>query len=406
VAAAVTPLWAVPPAVAAAILATTPPRCAYVYDRAVVRERARALRGALPPGSMLLYAVKANGHPGVLDALADVVDGFEVASGGELALARAAARPGQAIVMGGPGKTEDELRAAVAAGATVNVESALELRRLAVAAKRTGRPARATLRVNRRHAALPGSHAMTGQPTPFGIDEEALGEVVALARAHPAVALVGFSLHAVSNNLDAVAHARFVTDAVAWSVAAARRYDLPLTVINVGGGFGISYTSAERFDPATFARELAGLRLPAGARLVVEPGRYLAAEAGWYAAEVLDLKRTHGRWFAVLRGGTHHFRLPAAWGYSHPFAVLRVDAWPHPYPRPEVRDVAVDAVGELCTPRDVLSRGQPVTRLRVGDVLVFPRAGAYGWEISHHDFLRHDPPAFHVLDTAGPSPAG
>lgn len=394
------PDTAVPPAVRAAILATATPRCAYVYDRAVLRAQARALRAALPPESLLLYAVKANGHPGVVDALADAVDGFEVASGGELAIARAAARPDQAIVMGGPGKTEDELRAAVEAGATVNVESALELRRLSTVAERVGRPVRATLRVNRRHVALPGSHAMTGQPTPFGLDEESLGEVVALARDHPAVALVGFSLHAVSNNLDAAAHARFVADAVAWSVTAAQRYGVPLTVVNVGGGFGVSYTSAERFDLATFARELGGLRLPPGARLVVEPGRFLAAEAGWYAAEVLDLKRTHGRWFAVLRGGTHHFRLPAAWGYSHPFAVLPVDAWPHPYPRPEVHDVPVDAVGELCTPRDVLTRGQPVARLRVGDVLVFPRTGAYGWEISHHDFLHHDPPAFCVIDSA------
>jgi diaminopimelate decarboxylase len=112
---------------------------------------------------------------------------------------------------------------------------------------------------------------------------------------------------------------------------------------------------------------------------------------------VLDLKQTHGRTFAVLRGGTHHFRLPAAWGYDHPFTILPVDDWADPWPRPEVRDTRVDAVGELCTPRDVLARDQPVDRLRVGDVLVFARTGAYGWDISHHDFLRHDPPEFVVL---------
>jgi diaminopimelate decarboxylase len=111
----------------------------------------------------------------------------------------------------------------------------------------------------------------------------------------------------------------------------------------------------------------------------------------------MDLKRNHGRWFAVLRGGTHHFRLPAAWGYSHPFTVVPIDEWAHPYARPEVRDVVVDAVGELCTPRDVLTRDQPVQRLRVGDLLVFARTGAYGWDISHHEFLRHDPPDFLVL---------
>jgi len=143
----------------------------------------------------------------------------------------------------------------------------------------------------------------------------------------------------------------------------------------------------------------AGLRgaVPDGVTLVVEPGRLAVAAAGWYAAEVVDLKRTHGRWFAVLRGGTHHFRLPAAWGYSHPFEVWPVEHWPYEAPRPEVRDVAVDAVGELCTPRDVLTRGQRVNRLRVGDVLVFGDAGAYGWDISHDRFLKHDPPRIVVV---------
>jgi diaminopimelate decarboxylase len=367
----------------------------------VLRSTAQSVREALPTGTILLYAVKANGNQDVLDALATVVDGFEVASGGELELARIArAGPGHAreIVFGGPAKTEAELAAAVEVEATVNIESALELRRLAVAAESAGIRVNAALRVNRSHAQLPGTHRMTGAPTPFGIDEEQLPEVLDLASGHPALRLSGFSLHAVSNNLDAAAHARFVVDAVSWAREAATRYRIPLTTVNVGGGFGIDYIGAEQFDLNLFAKALehAIEPLPAGARLVFELGRYLSAEAGWYAAEVLDLKRNHGRWFAVLRGGTHHFRLPAAWGYSHPFTVLPVDEWTRPYQRPEVHDVLLDAVGELCTPRDVLTRQQYVNRLRVGDLLVFGRAGAYGWDISHHDFLRHDPPEFRV----------
>jgi diaminopimelate decarboxylase len=288
-----------------------------------------------------------------------------------------------------------ELASAVEAGATVNVESATELRRLAVAAETAGVRVRIALRVNRAGAALPGSHAMTG-PTPFGIDEAQLAEVVELAWGHPALRVVGFALHAVSNNLDAAAHAEFVAGAVRWSVAAADRFGLALDHVNVGGGFGIDYTGGEVFDLDGFADGVAGAvnGLPAGAALVFELGRYLAADAGWYAAEVLDLKRNHGRWFAVVRGGTHHFRLPAAWGYSHPFTVVPVQRWRHPYQRTEVRDVEVDVVGELCTPRDVLSRHRPVQRLRVGDLLVFGRTGAYGWDISHHDFLRHEQPDF------------
>ncbi len=404
----------IPDRVRAALLGIPAPRCAYVYDRTTLTGTAAAVRAALPSGTTLMYAVKANGHPDVLAALAAEVDGFEVASGGELALARIArAGIGTAtqIVFGGPAKTDAELEAAVEAEATVNVESALELRRLAVAAETAGVRVRTALRVNRAGAgalpgtgslpgaqALPGTHQMSGGPTPFGIDEAHLADAVEIAFGHPSLRVIGFALHAVSNNLDAGAHAAFVAEAVRWSVEAATAYGIPLESVNVGGGFGVDYTGGDRFDLDVLADGLKAITaaLPGGARLVFELGRFLAADAGWYAAEVVDLKHTHGRWFAVVRGGTHHFRLPAAWGYSHPFTVLPVEAWARPYDRPEVSDVVIDAVGELCTPRDVLARDQPVARLRVGDLLVFARTGAYGWEISHHDYLRHDPPEFLV----------
>ncbi len=381
-----------PEPVAQAIRAAARPVCAYVYDTAALRARAGALRAALPAAE-LLYAVKANGHPEVAATLAGCLDGIEVASGGELDLAVAAGA--RRIVFSGPGKTDAELRAAADIGATVHVESAHELRRLANAGAANGRRVPVALRVNRAAAALPGTHQMTGAPTPFGIDEAALPEAAALATALPEVELIGFHLHAVSNNLDAAAHASFVADAVDWAVEKARSYGVPLRYLNLGGGFGVDYTGDGRFDIEAFGQLLPAV--PPGVRLVFEPGRLLAADAGWYAAQVLDLKHTHGRWFAVLRGGTHHFRLPAAWRYSHPFTVLPRDEWPYPFERPEVRGVAVDAVGELCTPRDVLTRQQRVDRLRAGDVLVFGRTGAYGWDISHHEFLRHPYPEMIIL---------
>jgi 2-[(L-alanin-3-ylcarbamoyl)methyl]-2-hydroxybutanedioate decarboxylase len=380
-----------PEQVVKAVTGARRPVCAYVYDAGTLRARAGAVRAALPAGAELLYAVKANGHPDVVAALAASVDGIEVASGGELDLAVAAGAG--TIVFSGPAKTDAELRAAAEAGATVHVESGQELRRLAVVAN--GRRVPVALRVNRAAAALPGTHQMTGAPTPFGIDEASLPEAIELAASLREVELVGFHLHAVSNNLDAAAHAAFVADAISWAVQEASSYGVPLQYLNLGGGFGVDYTGDDRFDLDVFAAAVP--EAPPGVRLVFEPGRLLTADAGWYAAQVLDLKRTHGRWFAVLRGGTHHFRLPAAWRYSHPFTVLPLDEWPYPFDRPEVRDVAVDAVGELCTPRDVLTRGQRVDRLRVGDVLVFGRTGAYGWDISHHDFLRHAYPEMIIV---------
>jgi 2-[(L-alanin-3-ylcarbamoyl)methyl]-2-hydroxybutanedioate decarboxylase len=377
-----------PSHVTAALRALPSPVCAYVYDRSALRERAAELRAALPAGTTLLYAMKANGHPEVVAALAGVCDGIEVASGGELEIARAAGA--RRIVFGGPAKTDAELAAAIDAGAQINVESAHELRRLDRLA--AGRRVAACLRINRAVAGPRGSHAMTGAPTPFGIEEAQLADVLALP--HENVDIIGFHLHAVSNNPDGAAHARFLTDCLAWSVAAAREHGLDLRVVNAGGGLGVDYESDTTIDLSLIAE---GVNVPDGVELIVEPGRLLAADAGWYAAEVLDLKHTHGRTFAVLRGGTHHFRLPASWGYSHPFEIIAREQWPYPWPRPAVEDTMIDVAGELCTTKDILARDAPVTRLRIGDLLIFGRTGAYGWDISHHDFLRHPAPAFIIM---------
>ena len=147
---------------------------AYVYDLAVARKRVSVLKAALP-GVTVLYAVKANSHPQVVAALAAVCDGLDVASSGELALASGA----RMVVMSGPAKTPSFLQAGVEAGAVVNVESLTELHRLAA----LGSPARVALRVNRLHAGLAGSHAMTGVPTQFGIDEDSLPSAE-IGRAH------------------------------------------------------------------------------------------------------------------------------------------------------------------------------------------------------------------------------
>lgn len=391
------PRAGLPARVAAALRGLPSPVCAYVYDPGVLRDRVASLRAALP-GVRVCYAVKANGHPAIVAAAAAVCDGLEVASGGELALAEAAGA--RRIVFGGPAKTDAELAHALRLGATVNVESSHELRRLSLLAAHTGGTATIMLRVNRAaalpdDASLTGTHTMTGAPTPFGIEEAQLPHAVALATSLPGLDLAGWHLHAVSNNLDAAAHSAFLTEALRWSVQTSARLGVPLRSVNAGGGFGVDYAG-----DAVFALDRLHATVPDGVELVVEPGRWLAADTGWYAAEVIDLKQTHGRWFAVLRGGTHHFRLPAAWGYSHPFTVLPVERWTYPWRRPQVDDVEVDAVGELCTPRDVLTRGRRVDRLRIGDVLVFSRTGAYGWDISHHAFLRHPEPDFLVLDRA------
>jgi diaminopimelate decarboxylase len=381
------------------------PVCAYLYDLDALVAKTSSVREALTGRCELFYAIKANSHPAVLSTLATQVDGFEAASLGEIgkALTAGASR----LVFSGPAKTDRQITGALEAGLELlNVESLHELRRVGLIGAELGVRVPVALRVNRRASRLSGQLQMTGAATQFGIDETLLAEAVKIAQALPAVALRGFHLHTVSNNLNARAHVAFVAEAVAWCTHQAARHHVELDVIDVGGGIGVSYTGGAEFDLSEFSDGLRGAtaQLPVGVRLIFELGRFLVAEAGWYATEVLDLKRAHGSCFAVLRGGTHHFRLPVAWGYSHPFAVLPVEQWRYPFARPELQRVCIDVVGELCTPRDVLARAVWVERLRVGDVLVFPLAGAYGWEISHREFLSHPHPAQLVLPYQGSPP--
>jgi diaminopimelate decarboxylase len=347
----------------------------YTYDLRVLRERAARLRAALP-NATVLYAVKANGHPAVVQTLAQACHGLDVASLGELTLALSAGA--KKIVCSGPAKSAELLDAAITAGATVNVESLTELRRL---------PRRATiaLRVNRVHPSYGGTHVMTGGPSQFGLAPEDLPEALELAAGHD---LAGFHLHAMSNCLSASVYSDFIADSVKWALSTG----VPLRQINLGGGLGVSYTSGEELDPA----QVTVPRID-GVEIIFEPGRWLAAHAGTYSAEVVDLKLSHGRWFAVIRGGMHQFRTPVAYGVNFPITVSRRDFWPHAWPRPTIRDVKVDVAGELCTPNDVLARDVHVAELRIGDTVVFEKTGAYGWDISPHQYLRHPSPEFVIL---------
>jgi diaminopimelate decarboxylase len=402
------PADALPPAVRAYLVGRAaggaPPVSGYLYDPAVAVRQATALRAALPDWARVCYAVKANSHRPVVEALAPYVDGFEVASAAEAELARGV-RPEGLLVAAGPGKSEELLRRLVELDVDViNVESPLELHRCAAVAERMGRRVDVALRVNPRSVAVAGSLTMGGAATQFGIPEAAVPAALELAATLPRLRVVGFHVHAVSNNLDAAAHADYLRWCLGWSRRTAAAHGLTLRTVDVGGGLGVPFAGGPPFDLDRFAHLLAGITPPDGCRVVLEPGRFLVTGCGWYAAEVLDVKRAYGTWFVVLRGGINHFALPVSWDIPHRFAVLPVSRWPHPYPRPEVRDAPVTVVGELCTTEDTLARDVTVASVRAGDLVVFPMAGSYGAEFALPAFLSH-PPAERWLLPAGNDPS-
>ncbi|MFC5922967.1 alanine racemase [Micromonospora vulcania] len=364
-------------------------RPVYVHDLAALASDARSIRSVLPDRVELLYAVKANPDRGVLETLAPVVDGFEAASRGELRRL-AEVLPGRSpAAFAGPGKTDEDLTAALAAGVRrIHVESPAELDRLAAIARSAGRSADVLLRVNLPVAAPGASLVMGGGPSPFGMEP---AEAVCCARRPPTgIRVRGVHAH-LASGLDAPLAGAVAATVVEWAVR-----EVGAEEVDVGGGMAVDYARpGTRFDWAGYGRALAGvLAEHPGVRLRIEPGRAVTAYCGAYLTEVIEVKRSYGEWFVVVAGGTHHLRTPAAKGHAQPFTVQRRTG----AGGPRTDGGPLTVVGQLCTPKDVLSRSADAGPIGVGDVLVFAMAGAYAWNISHRDFLLHDPPEFRTGD--------
>lgn len=366
----------------------------FAYDRALLDARASELRKTLPARIELHYAIKANPHPELVRHLAARVDGLDVASGGELALALQAGCSAAAISFAGPGKSRDELERAVEAGVLLNIESLREARELADIGTRGDRAARVAVRVNPDFELKSSGMRMGGGAKPFGVDAEAvpalLDEIGQMG-----LAFEGFHIFAGSQNLraDAIVEAQRLSFELA--VRLAGHAPAPVRMLNLGGGFGIPYFPGDsRLDLAPIADNLATLldeadtRLP-GASLALELGRYLVGEAGVYVCRVVDRKESRGQVFLVCDGGlNHHLAASGNFGQvirkNFPVAIgNRMDA---------PRTLVANVVGPLCTPLDVLAERLTLADAQPGDLVVVFQSGAYGASASPQAFLGHAPP--------------
>lgn len=370
--------------------------CAYIYDLDGLHAHVSKMVATLPPWCKLFYAVKANCEAPILRTLLPLVHGFEAASLGEIEKVRALDNH-VPILFGGPGKTFEEIRAAILHRIDLlHVESIHELRLVDYIAGQIGTRVKILLRVNLRGPLCSATLRMGGAATQFGIDESEVGEAVGFAHASAHLDLQGFHFHSLSNNLSAQDHARLINIYLERTRSWENAFNVNLRYINGGGGIGVNYAdTTQQFDWTRFTSGLNQLCTPSGSpawTLLLECGRYLVASCGYYAVEVLDIKQNHGEYFAIVRGGSHHFRLPVSWQHSHPFIIIPMERWAYPFKRPELHARKVTIAGQLCTPKDVLARDIFVPRIRAGDVVLFSYAGAYGWHISHHDFLSHPYP--------------
>jgi len=364
----------------------------YAYDRRLLDQRVAELRHALPPGIKLHYAMKANPMPAVVGHMARLVEGIDVASGGELKIALDAGADPREISFAGPGKRDAELHQAVAAGIMVNIESFREVGVLAAASVELGLPARVSVRVNPDFELKSSGMKMGGGPKQFGVDAEQVPELLAeigLA----GLAFEGFHLFAGSQNLKPEAIVEAQRKCFDLAVRLAEHAPSAVKFLNLGGGFGIPYFPGEQaLDLAPIGANLAEIqadaaRLMPQAEIVIELGRYLVGEAGIYVSRIIDRKISRGHVFLVADGGLHH-HLSASGNFGQVIRKNYPAAIGNRMQAPAGTESAT-VVGPLCTPLDLLADRMPLGHAQVGDLVVIFQSGAYGVSASPQAFLGH-----------------
>jgi len=361
----------------------------YAYDRQRMTNRVAELRATFPEELRLHYAMKANPMPAVVSHMVSLVDGLDVASAGELAIGLDTGLDPKEISFAGPGKREFELRAALEADITINIESENEMRRIAAVGESLGVRPHVAIRVNPQFELKSSGMKMGGRPSPFGVDSERVPAMLDELKSLD-LDFRGFHVYSGSQNLRAEAIQESMDKTVQLIIELAAMTDIAVSFVNLGGGLGIPYFPKERpFDlsaigePAKRAVQRLHDALD-NPEVIMELGRYLVGEAGIYVCRVIDIKESRGIRYAVTDGGLHH-HLAASGNFGQ---VIRKN---YPVVAIERREPCeeVTIVGPLCTPLDLLGDKVTIDHLEEGSLVGVLQSGAYGRTASPERFLSH-----------------
>jgi len=373
----------------------------YVYDAGIMLRQFNALAKAVPRGFRIFYSIKANPNPAVVKIFRELGAGAEVASGHELSVALDLGVPKADIAYAGPGKNPAELESAIGAGiAAINVESATELDRIITVASNLEKKANVAIRLNLdySHDDGEGGHVMAGGPRKFGVDPELAPGLIKKVVESKWVRFVGFHLFPGTGIMKPEILAGAYSALARFALKTAEAAGTPISYINFGGGLGIPYKDGEtELEIAAVgaaledaAELLRGSELFSGARLILEPGRYLVGPSGVYVSTVTDVKTSRGKLYVVTDGGVHHALTPIVMNKNFPTALVNRMG--------EAADTQARVGGPLCATPDQFSRDVYLPNPRNGDLVGIFNAGAYGYTASMLAFLSHPAPAEALVD--------
>ena len=369
----------------------------YAYDRNVIKKQVDILRNTFPEEIHLHYAIKANPMPAVVQYMATLVDGFDLASSGEMRVALDTNMPTKHISFAGPGKTDKELKQAVASEIVINMESENEMERISKFADELGVTPKVAIRVNPDFELKASGMKMSGGPKQFGVDAERVPDMLKRL-GELSLQFYGFHIFSGSQNLNADSIIDAHNKTFELAIRLTEHAPCLPKLLNIGGGLGIPYFPGEtRIALEPIAENLKSLlpdvkqHLPE-AEIVMELGRFLVGESGVYVSKVIDKKISRGETYLITDGGLHH-HLAASGNFGQ---VIRKN-----YPamignKVEGEKELVNVVGPLCTPLDILANKMDLTEADIGDLVVIFQSGAYGYTASPERFLSH-PATMEVL---------
>ncbi len=366
----------------------------YLYRQDIIRRQWDTLQRNKPTGLKIYYAVKGNPNLSILRFFQRIGAGAEIASGGELFLALKAGFSPEDIIYTGPGKTDEEMEEAVLHSIrTIHVESLHEARRLQSICQKHNRKQSILVRINAIRE-VKTQVQFSGCPSPFGISEEVIKEILPQILALPHLEFEGIHVYNASGILEYNLLLENVRNVFSLVNDLETKMNLRINTIDFGGGLGVDYSDQNlQVDVGQFYTGFSSLIREFGfhdRQFILEIARYLMAESGYYITRVLDKKDSRGKTFVIVDGGIHHFMRTALFGVNHPAKILQN--------LPQVNEEVVQVTGTLCTNIDKILKDISLPKPQIGDLLIIEKAGCYALSAAINHFLSHEMPPEVLLD--------
>lgn len=376
----------------------------YIYDEKAILDQIDRLKQAFP-GFTLLYSVKANPNTHILKTIAGAGLGMDAASLKEVELSSGLGLAKDKVYYSCPGKTKMDIEQAMPES-TIIADSLYELSVINDIAGKKGITIKVGLRINPDFT----MYAETGLPGKFGVDEELLFEDKTLLSKFANVTVSGTHVHIQSQILDHNVLHRYYERIFALTARLKEELDIKIEFINFGGGVGMVY-DPEKESPldlsvlsGNIGKLAAKYNRQLNARLIVETGRFLVGAAGRYVTRIVDIKKSRGKTFYIVKNSLNGFMRPSISCLVQKYAVGKEplpteplfttgNAFGFEVLSQSEETETVDIVGHLCTAADIMAMDVTVRKARIGDALVVSNAGSYAYTLSPHLFSGHYAPA-------------